>query len=325
VSGLVSDNRIYGHEGAMAPDGKIYWVSDAVRCAYHALDITDPRDPKYLGGYASPEFINGKACMHGLSVSNDGNRVYAASLAPWPAINVSIQTAPTEGAYPEGFLVLDTSEIQARKKDARIRLISETYWYDGSDLQMTIPIKIKGKPYLVTTEEGGVGLLIHKSGLKAACAAGRTPFGTAKIFDMSDETRPKLVKNLILEANDPKNCALIEPEIDALPEGLPTFLYDVHMCSVDNRDNATTLACSYFNSGIRVYDIRDPSSVKEIAYWNPPAKMFGSIGWCGAIPTLDAARGMLYSSCADAGVVALKFTKGVWPFPDSTTPADRQL
>jgi hypothetical protein len=136
------------------------------------------------------------------------------------------------------------------------------------------------------------------------------------------------VKNLILEVNDPKNCSLIGPEISAMGGGeirLANFRYNVHMCSVDNRDNATTLACSYFNSGVRVYDIRDPTHPKESAYWIPPAKAPGSIQYCGAIPILDASRAMLYTSCADSGVVSLKFARGVWPFPTSTTPPDKQL
>ena len=44
--------------------------------------------------------------------------------------------------------------------------------------------------------------------------------------------------------------------------GLSIFTYGSHYCSVDNRDNATALACGYFNSGIRVFDIRDPERPK---------------------------------------------------------------
>jgi hypothetical protein len=51
--------------------------------------------------------------------------------------------------------------------------------------------------------------------------------------------------------------------------GLSGSTYGSHHCSVDNKHNATTLACSYFNSGIRVFDIRDPNRRKEVAYYNP--------------------------------------------------------
>jgi hypothetical protein len=98
------------------------------------------------------------------------------------------------------------------------------------------------------------------------------------------------------------------------------------MCSVDNRDETTTLACGYFQSGLRVYDVRDPANVKEIAYFNPASKGAGvAPGWCGAIPILDASAGMLYSSCADSGIVSLKFATGVWPFAGIQTPPDKQL
>jgi len=319
-------DRIWGHEGALSPDGNTYWVGDLAHGAYHAIDISDPRHPKYLAGFSTPAFMKKIATSHGLSISDDGNRAYVTTIAAWTPGPADI--APASGEFHDGFLVLDVSEVQARKPKPQIRVLSETNWHDGAWAQMTLPIKIGRKPYLVTTNEAGVGLA-QRDGIKAACSLGRTPFGMARIFDLSNERKPVLVKKLLLEVNDPKNCALMDPEISAMrpagDAGGSLFLYDAHMCSVDNRDDATTMACSYFNSGIRVYDIRDPGNVKEIAYYIPPAKSAGSIGHCPAIPFLDADSGMMYSVCADSGVISLKFTHGVWPFAHSTTPPDKQL
>jgi hypothetical protein len=139
---------------------------------------------------------------------------------------------------------------------------------------------------------------------------------------MGDEMNPKLINKIRLEVNDPNNCAQVEPDV-AANKGFG-FVNDVHHCSVDNRDNATTLACGYFLNGIRVYDIRDPQHIKEIAYFVPPAKG-AALKWCAAMPILDVKTSSVYSWCADTGVVALKFREGVWPFPESTTPTDKQL
>ena len=39
---------------------------------------------------------------------------------------------------------------------------------------------------------------------------------------------------------------------------------------------------------------------------------------------LDAATGTLQTMCQDNGFLVLKFTNGVWPFPESTTPRGMQ-
>jgi len=62
--------------------------------------------------------------------------------------------------------------------------------------------------------------------------------------DISDELKPKLTSELILEMNAPDKCASVLPDL----VGLSIFTYRTHYCSVDNRDNATTLACGMFNS-----------------------------------------------------------------------------
>lgn len=313
----------YGHEGAFAPDGLTFYLSDTPHGAYHAIDIADPTNPNLISTFVNPGFVKSKGkdsagAPHGLSISVDGSRGYMAST------EFRFEgMVPETGNWFNGFVVVDTSEVQHRKPNAKMRVVSEEYFRDGAGMQMTIPMRINGKNYLVAEGEAGWGQG-NSAGNKQACAAGKTPFGIAKIYDIQDDTAPKLVSNLILEANDPKNCDLVKPEIEASVNGLP-LIYDVHMCSVDNRENTTTLACGYFQSGIRVYDVRDPARPREIAYYNPPAKAGQQPGWCGAIPILDAARGMVYSACAGIGVLALKFTNGVWPFPETTTPIDRQL
>ena len=108
---------------------------------------------------------------------------------------------------------------------------------------------------------GGGGSL---AATQAACAAGLTPYPLARIIDISDETNPTTVSRLALEVHAIKACSMVLPDI----VGLSIFTYGSHYCSVDNKQNATTLACGYFNSGIRVFDIRDPVHPREIAYYN---------------------------------------------------------
>ncbi len=160
--------------------------------------------------------------------------------------------------------MLDTSQVQARKPNAQIKLISSFLYKDGSITQHTIPVKIKGKPYIIQVDEAGSGGLTN-AGWQSACAAGVPMFPMARIVDISNEKKPTQVSELMLEMNKPANCQQVLPDL----VGLATFSYGTHYCSVDNRENTTTLACDEFNSGIRVVDIRDPERPKEIAYYNP--------------------------------------------------------
>ena len=96
----------------------------------------------------------------------------------------------------------------------------------------------------------------------------------ARIIDIKDEKNPKVVSKLMHEIHLASNCDKTLPDL----VGLSSFTYGTHYCSVDNRQNATTLACGQFNSGIRVYDIRDPLRPKEIAYYNPAGYDDGGSG-----------------------------------------------
>jgi hypothetical protein len=316
----------HGHEGAWAPDGLTYYFGDNLNSTYHAIDMSDPTRPKQIA------FFQLKAALpttssHGLSVSDDGNRAYVAALCIPAAYDPSTPAC-------NGFAVLDTSQVQSRKPNAQIKLISTFLYKDGSITQHTIPVKIKGKPYIIQVDEGGSGGIFY-AGWQSACAAGVPMFPMARIVDISNEEKPTQVSELMLEVNNPANCNAVLPDI----VGLAIFTYGTHYCSVDNRDNATTLACDEFNSGIRVFDIRDPKRPKEIAYYNPAGATTASPGsnhvttaqwvaggpdWCSAQLHLDADKGTIWTTCQDNGLLSLKFTNGVWPFPESSTPPGNQ-
>ena len=312
-----------GHEGNLSPDGMTYYVGNTTDQKYHAIDISVPSRPRLIATFDMKNSPIGQQA-HGLSVSPDGNRVYGVALARLTPAEVADPNAKPKN----GFLVLDTSEVQARKPNPEIRLISSTAYKDGSTAQHTIETKIGGKPYLVVVDEGGSGGLSSPETVQNACNSGLAPFPMARIYDLVDEKNPKLVSKLGLETHDVKNCDSVIPDIT----GIFPFSYGSHYCSVDSRENATAMAWSYFNSGIRVFDIRDPAHPKEIAYFNPPGVMEALPGspnaifpgwkpgrpdWCTSRLDFDKANGMLTTMCQDNGLLTMKFENGVWPFPES--------
>jgi len=317
---------VIGHEGSFAPDGLTYYGGDLRNAQYYAVDVADPTAPKLITTW-KPGISN----VHGLSISDDGTRGYFVSLG---FTSPAALTDPTQPAT-NGLLIYDLTEIQSRAQNPQPHLLGKVLWKDGSVAQHTIPVKIDGKPYVIFVDEGGSGGGTSAAQQAAACAAGLPPFPLARIIDIGDETNPKIVSRLALEIHDPANCAKVQPDL----VGLSIFTYGSHYCSVDNKNHATTLACGYFNSGIRVFDIRDPVRPKEIAYFNPAGTTTISKGsnhpiannwkpggpdWCSAQVHLDRRRGTLWTTCQDNGLLMLKFTNGVWPFPESATPPGQQ-
>jgi len=335
--GLAEAKAVIGHDANFSVDGLTYYDGEGQSRTYTAIDVSDPTRPKVISQIdlsAAPLAHAGfNGFGHGLSLSDDGNRAYVVSIGlPTAAQLASPDFQPSDGIY-----VLDTSEIQARKPAPRAKVISALAFRNGSAAQHTLAIKIGGKPYVIFVDEvGGGGIPGMASGgtVQEACNAGLTPFSMGHIIDISDETKPKLVAELALETHDLANCSKVAP--DTVGEGL--FVYGSHICSVDNRENATALACGYWESGIRVFDIRHPARPKEIAYFNPaPApgadvKLPLGLGpqkptvanSCGAPAGFDFDRKLLISQCMRSGLLVLRFENGAWPFPEST-PADRTV
>jgi hypothetical protein len=56
-----------------------------------------------------------------------------------------------------------------------------------------------------------------------------------------------------------------------LPPAAGSINYSEERCVANDPMNATMLACSFQNAGVRVFDIRDSYHPKEIAYYKPGA------------------------------------------------------
>ena len=243
----------HGHAGNFTPDGMTYYATQDFRAfggIMPVIDVSDPSNPQWLLNWKFP----GDGRPHDISFSEDGTRAYSAQPG---------QFGSTTFPGPNGLVILDVSDIQFRRPNPQIGVISTLFWIDGGQAQQTLPVKIKGRPYLIFTDETGAGGI---GGRQGACMRDLPPFGFTRIIDISDESNPKIVAKLMLEVHDPANCPLIQNDILD-----PSFIYDSHYCGVDNAHNAKLLACSYFRAGVRVFNIRDPYHPREIAYYKAPA------------------------------------------------------
>jgi hypothetical protein len=281
VSGL-------NHEGNWAMDGMTYYASGLSPGTLTAVDMADPSVPRPITTFL------GAQVGHGLSTSDDGNRLYYAAIT-------------TSDGSGNGLTIIDTSQIQARAPAPQAPIVSNVTWTDGSTAQHTLPITIKGHPYVLFADEGG--------------------FGAARLIDIADERNPKVVSELKLEIHIERN------QDRAAESAAGSFGYDAHYCGVDRRVETTIVVCSMFNSGLRVFDVRDPLAPREIAYYNPggtgqpspPGSQYSfpnqtsgpqttTSGFPSARPRVIPERGEIWFTDQNKGFHVVRFANGVWPF-----------
>ena len=282
----------FGHESGMAPDGKTFYPTSIGTGDTTAVDITDPRVPRQIW--------NGAYNTHGMSVSDDGNRGYFAT--------------------GDGLVIADLSEVQARKPNPQVREISRLVWSNITIPQVAIPVTIKGRPYVVEVDE-------FSEDAEGGGVAGNGPrVGAARIIDIADEKKPRVVSNIRLAVHQPENRDAIADDYGAQN---PVQGYAGHYCNVPRREEPGILACSMIASGLRVFDIRDPERPKEIAYYMSPPSTISATGgpvvdersnWAMSQPAFAPERGEIWYSDGNSGFYALKMDPAVWPFPNERGP-----
>jgi hypothetical protein len=268
---------VYGHESGMTVDGNTFYSASFSTGTLVAVDITNLTLPVpiWFGQYES----------HGLSLSDDGTRAYIAKDA-------------NSGTL--GLTILDTTQVQNRTPNPQVPEVAFFTWGGVSIPQNTVPITIKGHPYVLESDEFGA----------------QVQTGGARLIDIADEAHPQVVSNMRLEVMQPENfqAQAGDPGVDtpfAFAQG-----YTGHFCNVPTRVDPPIVACGMAVSGLRVFDIRDPRHPKEVAYYNAPVKPRtfpeGS-NWAYSQPAFAPERKEVWYSDAYTGFYAVRLTNGVWP------------
>jgi hypothetical protein len=126
----------------------------------------------------------------------------------------------------------------------------------------------------------------------------------------------------------PKNCAKVMADATFQMRGVQRgdpfnfflttlFGYDSHYCTPDRLRDPTIVACAQLGSGLRVWDVRNPTNPKEIAYYNTGTVSRGrpNLDWAQARPVIRRDLGQIWWATWYGGFHIAQFRSGVWPFP----------
>ena len=118
---------------------------------------------------------------------------------------------------------------------------------------------------------------------------------------------------------------------DSDPSFVPgsPFVNAAHYCNVPREVDPEIAACSFINSGLRVFDIRDPLHPREIAYFvSPPGQSTGGKSDAAfSQPAFDPARRDIWYTDAVSGFWVVHLKDSLWPHPlapATTTCASRR-
>jgi len=274
----------FGHESGFAPDGKTFWIGGGQGIA--AVDVSDPKKPHTIW--------KGNEPAHGLNLSDDGSRLYDAD--------------PIDGHLT----VLNVSQVQARMPEPMVSEISRLTWNTVSIPQNTSPMQIHGKPYLLEFDEFA---------FRFNPATQDDQVGAARLIDLSDPLHPRVASNIRLAVNMVAAHKAADGDPSPLPS--PGLNYAGHYCAIPREVDPEIVACSFINSGLRIFNIHDPLHPREIAYYISPPTASSNPGATAADfalsqPAFDPARREVWYTDATTGFYNLRLDPSVWVHPTGT-------
>ena len=283
----------FGHESGFAPDGRTFYITGTAGNTFEAVDVSDPTKPTVL-------FRQFGVNYHGVRVSDDGRRLYVANIGN-----------STSGNFASGGLrILDVSQIQDRKPDPQVPVLSALTWPEGSIPQAAEPFTRNGHHYLLEFDE------YANYGVEGGVTQASSPVGAARIIQVDDPHHPKVVSNIRLAVHQP--AARAGDQANDPGANSPVQGYAAHYCSIPTRTNPNLAACSMILSGLRIIDIRDVAHPKEVGYFNKPVAqgdnplVLASQGaFAMSQPAWDPSHDSVWYSDGNSGFYDVRLTNGL--------------
>ena len=283
---------ILGHESGWSPDGRTFYASSTGGQTFVPIDVSDPTNPQRI-------FAQYGVNYHGLRVSDDGKTLYVANIGN-----------PTGASIASGGLrILDVSEIQERKPNPQVHMVSDLSWPELSIPQVAQPFTRDGRDYLLEVDE------FANFGLTGGADQASSPVGAARIIDVTDPHHPSVVSDLRLRVHQPS--ARKGDERNDPGASTPVQGYAGHYCSVPTRDNPRIVACSMIVSGLRIFDISNLRKPVEVGYFNKPLaetkpdNPTAQGGYAMSQPAWDVRHRQVWYSDGNTGFYAVRLTNGV--------------
>ncbi len=140
------------------------------------------------------------------------------------------------GLWDGGMVILDITDL------ARPRTVARLGWEEGGHTHTCLPLP--GRHLVAVTDEA----------VTDGCDG---PAHMVRVVDVADEERPEVVAT----------CPV--PQGDFCERGLRFGAHCLHENRPGSYRSAEVVFATYFNAGLRVYDLFDPERPTEIAHWIP--------------------------------------------------------
>lgn len=266
---------------------------------YVVVDISDPKNPVEVSRWWVPgqketetehHYITEKHPDEKATVSNHPHHVFCGSdhevsLHGPPYVVDSLAFLPYGAA---GMVVLDISDIKNPKQVSRLDFSPP--FHDRFGVHGALPILEKGIAFVNSEDVSyGKGALAH-----------------ASIVDIKDIENPKLI-SLFPQPLTEKGTSYREEKGWSGPHN---FNHLLHNPDVEQQDDLFYM--TWFNAGLRVYDVSDVNVPKEIGYFVPPnpSKRFGRMPEDELVvqteDVLVDRRGYIYITDKNMGIYILK-------------------